>query len=58
MAGSGGTAGRPLDPCYHKACDGLGNVSRRALDELGDGAAHALATLAADTTPVDRQRSP
>jgi Zn-dependent M28 family amino/carboxypeptidase len=58
VAGSGGTAGRPLDPCYHKACDGLGNVSRRALDELGDGAAHALATLAADTTPVDRQRSP
>jgi Zn-dependent M28 family amino/carboxypeptidase len=58
VAGSGGTAGRPLDPCYHQACDGLGNVSRRALDELGDGAAHALAMLAADTGPVDRQRGP
>lgn len=42
----GGTAGLALDPCYHQACDGINNLNRQALDELGDGAAHAIYTLA------------
>ena len=42
----GGTAGQPLDPCYHQACDGIDNLNRQALDELGDGAAHAIYRLA------------
>lgn len=42
----GGTAGLALDPCYHQACDGINNLNRQALDELGDGAADAVYTLA------------
>jgi Iap family predicted aminopeptidase len=42
----GGRAGRPFDPCYHRACDTLAHVDRRALSRLGDGAAAILATLA------------
>jgi Zn-dependent M28 family amino/carboxypeptidase len=29
----GGTAGKPYDPCYHKACDTTANIDRKALDE-------------------------
>jgi len=42
----GGTAGEPYDPCYHLACDDITNLSTKALSELGDAAAHAVATLA------------
>ncbi|MFD2415796.1 M20/M25/M40 family metallo-hydrolase [Amycolatopsis pigmentata] len=28
----GGQAGQPFDPCYHKACDQLGNVNRDVLN--------------------------
>ncbi|MFD7508571.1 M20/M25/M40 family metallo-hydrolase [Streptomyces sp. NPDC059853] len=28
----GGTAGAPYDPCYHAACDDLGNIDRTALE--------------------------
>jgi Zn-dependent M28 family amino/carboxypeptidase len=42
----GGTAGAPYDPCYHQACDTVNNLSTKALFELGDGAAHAIWTLA------------
>ena len=42
----GGTAGVAFDPCYHQACDTINNLSTKALNELGDGAAHAVATLA------------
>ncbi|MEU4236291.1 M20/M25/M40 family metallo-hydrolase [Actinoplanes sp. NPDC026619] len=42
----GGTAGIIYDPCYHKACDTINNVSTKALAELGDGAAHGIYTLA------------
>lgn len=43
----GGTAGEPYDPCYHESCDGLGNVSREALDINADVVAHTIATYAA-----------
>jgi Zn-dependent M28 family amino/carboxypeptidase len=42
----GGTAGAPYDACYHSACDTINNLSTKALFELGDGAAHAVLTLA------------
>jgi hypothetical protein len=42
----GGTAGVAYDPCYHQACDTITNLSTKALFELGDGAAHAVMTLA------------
>ncbi len=42
----GGTAGEPYDPCYHQPCDTLNNVSRTALNQTSDGAAHATLTLA------------
>lgn len=46
----GGTAGEPYDPCYHQACDTIANLSTKALFELGDGAAHAVQTLAQTKT--------
>jgi aminopeptidase S len=42
----GGTAGEPYDPCYHRPCDNLDNVSTTALGQMSDGAAHATLTLA------------
>jgi Zn-dependent M28 family amino/carboxypeptidase len=42
----GGTAGIAFDPCYHQACDTIRNVSTRALNEMGDAAAHGTWTLA------------
>ena len=42
----GGTAGVALDACYHQACDTISNVNTKALNELGDGAVHAIMTLA------------
>jgi Zn-dependent M28 family amino/carboxypeptidase len=38
----GGTAGTPLDPCYHEACDTYDNNSDTALDEMADATAHAV----------------
>jgi Zn-dependent M28 family amino/carboxypeptidase len=46
----GGTAGEPYDACYHQACDDIHNLSTKALFELGDGAAHAVLTLAKTKT--------
>jgi Zn-dependent M28 family amino/carboxypeptidase len=42
----GGTAGQPFDPCYHEACDTLANVDYAGFEQLADGGAHVLATLA------------
>ncbi len=42
----GGEAGAPFDPCYHLACDDIGNLSEESLDTLSDAAAHATAVLA------------
>jgi Zn-dependent M28 family amino/carboxypeptidase len=46
----GGEAGRPYDSCYHQACDTINNLNTKALAELGDGAAHAVYTLATSKT--------
>lgn len=37
----GGTAGEAYDPCYHQACDVLGNVNLYALDVNADAVAYA-----------------
>ncbi|CAA9457945.1 MAG: Uncharacterized lipoprotein aminopeptidase LpqL [uncultured Rubrobacteraceae bacterium] len=47
----GGTAAEPYDPCYHRACDDITNLSVEALDEMSDAAAHATINFAADETP-------
>jgi hypothetical protein len=42
----GGTAGTAYDPCYHRGCDRLTNLSDTALEQMADAAAHATITLA------------
>jgi Zn-dependent M28 family amino/carboxypeptidase len=37
----GGEAGVAYDTCYHEACDDVGNLSTKALEQLSDGAAYA-----------------
>ena len=48
----GGVAGAPYDPCYHQACDTLGNLSTTALDQMSDAAAHTTWTLARSKSGV------
>jgi len=54
----GGTAGKPFDPCYHKACDGLANLDEVALDRHSDAAAHAVWKLTGATTPAPTTPAP
>lgn len=49
----GGTAGAPLDPCYHAACDTIGNVNTTVLEEMADAIAHATLTFAMTTSAVN-----
>ncbi|MFI6709165.1 M28 family metallopeptidase [Nonomuraea sp. NPDC050478] len=48
----GGTAGIPLDPCYHQACDTIKNISDKALDVNSDAIATLAATYAFDTGTI------
>jgi len=48
----GGRRGQPYDPCYHRPCDTLANVSATALDQLAHATAHAVARFAQDTSRV------
>jgi Zn-dependent M28 family amino/carboxypeptidase len=41
-----GTAGVAFDKCYHQACDTIDNLNPKALNELGDAAAHVTLVLA------------
>jgi aminopeptidase S len=45
-AAFGGTPGLPADPCSHRACDTIANVSDQVLEQMADAIAHALVTLA------------
>ncbi|HEX6682388.1 MAG TPA: M28 family metallopeptidase, partial [Candidatus Limnocylindrales bacterium] len=38
-----------FDPCYHRSCDTMSNISDTVLNRAGDAAAHALWTLAVGT---------
>ena len=49
----GGTAGDPLDPCYHQACDTFDNNNNEILDQFGDAAAHAVLQFAMTTSAVN-----
>jgi len=49
----GGTAGITFDPCYHTACDNLGNVDRVAFDRMADGVAWVLGSYAISTEDVN-----
>jgi Zn-dependent M28 family amino/carboxypeptidase len=44
----GGTAGLAFDPNYHQAGDDIDNLDLRGWEQLADGGAHTLATLAED----------
>jgi Zn-dependent M28 family amino/carboxypeptidase len=48
----GGTAGAPYDACYHQLCDDIDNLNNTSFEELADGAAHAIYTLAKDPYEV------
>jgi aminopeptidase S len=47
----GGTAGQALDPCYHRSCDTSTNINDTALNRNADAIAHAVWTLAGESTP-------
>jgi Zn-dependent M28 family amino/carboxypeptidase len=52
----GGTAGIAFDPCYHQACDDIGNItanSMTALDQMSDASAHATLTFAQTGSAVE-----
>lgn len=47
-----GKAGQPFDPCYHKDCDTIDNVSAAALDTHTDVAAYAAWQLTGVQAPI------
>ena len=47
----GGVAGEAYDRCYHQACDTISNLNDTAFDQMSDGAATALMTLAESKEP-------
>ena len=55
----GGTAGRPYDPCYHRACDTIENINREALAENARALMRALdaVTIAAGRPGVPSQQA-
>ncbi len=51
-ASFGGRAGEPYDPCYHRPCDTVGNISATALGRVAGAAVHAIRAFARDVAPV------
>ena len=49
----GGTAGVAYDPCYHAACDTLGNINDETLDLMSDAVAHSTLVFAETTSAVN-----
>jgi Zn-dependent M28 family amino/carboxypeptidase len=49
----GGIAGQAFDPCYHQACDNLGNIDRTALDNNSDAIAFVLGSYAISTEDIN-----
>ncbi|GAP87295.1 putative peptidase family M28 [Rosellinia necatrix] len=50
-------AGAPTDPCYHLACDVLGNVNLDAMTANAKAAAHVAAEFALSLDGVPRRRA-
>jgi Zn-dependent M28 family amino/carboxypeptidase len=48
----GGTAGQPLDPCYHQACDTVNKLNLKALGEMTNAAADVLYQLMLTRNPI------
>jgi Zn-dependent M28 family amino/carboxypeptidase len=48
----GGEEGKPLDACYHQACDDISNVDTVALELLARAAADVIGALADDPASV------
>jgi Zn-dependent M28 family amino/carboxypeptidase len=48
---SGGEAGRPYDPCYHRACDTIENINREVLEQNTRALVRAL-RAAANAAPT------
>jgi Zn-dependent M28 family amino/carboxypeptidase len=42
----GGAAGRPYDPCYHRACDTIENINREVLEQNTRALVRALHAVA------------
>ena len=42
----GGTAGRPYDPCYHRACDTIENINRDVLEQNTRALLHTITATA------------
>jgi Zn-dependent M28 family amino/carboxypeptidase len=42
----GGTAGTPLDECYHEACDSIENIDEAYLDRMVEAVVHVIETMA------------
>ena len=49
----GGAAEQSFDPCYHQACDNLGNTSVEALELHGDALAFTTSWLSLSTKMID-----
>ncbi len=49
----GGRAGIAYDPCYHQACDNLGNINREALDRNLDAMAWSVGLYAYSTQEIN-----
>ena len=52
----GGTAGKPYDPCYHRACDALANASLSVLAQMTEAAAAAAVELAGSPERAGAER--
>jgi Zn-dependent M28 family amino/carboxypeptidase len=50
----GGTPDEPYDPCYHKPCDDITNISEQALEELSKAAAYAIDYFANNTSAFEK----
>ncbi|MFF5211218.1 M28 family metallopeptidase [Streptosporangium sp. NPDC000396] len=48
----GGTAGAAYDPCYHSACDGIGNINAAALDRNARAIGYSTAFYAYDLSTI------
>lgn len=48
----GGEAGVAYDPCYHAACDDIGNISDEAIAEMSGAMAHAVYVYAVNARSV------
>ncbi|MDP9983208.1 Zn-dependent M28 family amino/carboxypeptidase [Pseudarthrobacter oxydans] len=49
----GGKDGVAYDPCYHAACDTIGNIDEVVLEEMADAIAHATLTFGMTTSAVN-----